>query len=378
MKVALLNPAPPTYGGLSAETCCIGPAGYPPYNSRLGGLASILGDAGRKFHYVSDIGEVPTDADWVFTLLIPGYERFIASMMKWVKCKKAAFCVPPELAAATEYGASFDSLIGADYIAAAGKLLGIRKVDQYPQVKPHSLPPKPFIPWLNISDGDCPSGCTYCSYSRKGPKEWRSPENTVKSLEVMYAPASKVVRCPVYLACPEIDLNKVWLRKFVALKNKSSVADIQIITDCRADWMDDEVLELLVEAKTHEVIAALETPNKEILKVVDRRMDPLKYAAGYKKLRAAGIKVNCPVMFNLDDREDPEKVAAFCRAYEIVPNPGIMKYYASSRDWAKLKEWDMICEWPEPAEPLRTRKGVDVALAKLAKFKELMGLDHNG
>ena len=110
------------------------------------------------------------------------------------------------------------------------------------------------------------------------------------------------------------------------------------------------------------------------LKIVDRRMDPLKYAAGYKKLRAAGIKVNCPVMFNLDDREDPEEYAAFCRAQGILPNPGTMKYYPSSKGWSALKEWDTIREWPEPADTLRTRKGVAESLKKLERFKELMGL----
>ena len=110
----------------------------------------------------------------------------------------------------------------------------------------------------------------------------RSASVTVGCLEEMVGPGSMMVASPVYLVCAEINAGKKWMREFAAEKEKSKVVDFQIITDVRADWLDQEQVDLLVRMKTHEVIAALESPNPTVLDFMDRKMDPLKFVKGYK------------------------------------------------------------------------------------------------
>ena len=123
------------------------------------------------------------------------------------------------------------------------------------------------------------------------------------------------------------------------------------------------------------MIAAVESPDPEVLKVMDRKMDLDKFLRGYKMLQAAGIKVMCPMLFGVDEREDPVEYADFCNKNGVQANPGIMKLYEGTPAFHKMKkegwETERFKEWSEPAEPLLVRKGLDVALEKIRKFKVL-------
>lgn len=380
MKVALLNPAFSGFAGQSSEQCCFGPSVAPvPLSSTLSGVASEFLRRGYEVKWASLVPEVPSDCDAILIVVVVGYERATATLAKWLRhlvkgAKLIALAVPPGLAKTMDL-APYDYVVGPNPVPTVMHILLPGAVPSYfPELHGDAFPPQGFMPWLLTSGEGCRDSCSlYCSWGQRAPMVHRPVQNTITSLEVMMS-SKYSHRAPPYLVCAEINADRRWMRELAVSKMASGVHNVPIITDLRADWLLEGDIETLIDLKTVEVIAALESSNPKVLAAMGRHMDPLKYAAGYKRLRDAGIKVMCPVMFGASDDENPEEVASFCAKHEIVPNSGVMKLYPGTRGWDENPEYDTYREWPGPAEPLRVRKGINKTLAKLQKFKDLMGL----
>ena len=169
-----------------------------------------------------------------------------------------------------------------------------------------------------------------------------------------------------------MNLDLRWLREFAELKLKSPLKDATFVTDVRADQCGDEVVALLKQAGCVEVTASLETVDASILDAVGRGMSVSRWLDGHNRFREAGISVQVPFLFNLSDDEDPEAAAKFVLEHDIDARPGIAKAYPGTPLWQELKEWDFHSDLPGPAEPVRTRKGVLGALARLRRFEQLV------
>lgn len=378
MRVALLRPTLPGGKHLQAEECCFGVGDVPTFNSPMGGLYSSLLDMDFNPYYAWSLEDIKTPPYAVVMPLVIGYDGWLTDIAKkvkqrWPAAKLIAFTITQGLAKELGQREPFDHLVGYDTIPELLKQLGGSSDEYFPEIRVQAIPNRPFVPWLLTATG-CMARCSYCSWAAR-PMRWRSPDNTIRSLTAMFNPGSPVVRWPVLIAVAEMNANVRWMREFSMMKTNSPLANYPIVTDVRADWLTEEHVDLLQRMKCAEVIAALESPNKDVLKVMDRQMDPEKYVRGYKMLKEAGIKVMCPILFGVDERESAEEYAAFCNAHGIVGNPGIMKLYAGTPMWERMQkegwETELLGEWPKPAEPLVVRKGVAVALEKLRKFKEL-------
>ena len=381
-RVVLFNPSLPDGGGFCAEECCFGPARTPPFNSPLGGLYSAL--YGSKDYiptYAYSITEIQNPPHAIVMPLIIGYETYLSGLAKQLKFKfpstrLIALCTPQGLAHTTSYANCWDDVVGENpipTIVSMFDLVGDIKREYFPEIRYQALPQRPFIPWLLIASG-CGSKCHYCTWGGK-PMKWRDFRNTIHSIETMYQSGSWVVRCPLYLVCSEMNGFPKWMEEFVKAKEHSSIATIPIITDIRADWLTEKQVELLKRLQCVEVIAALESPNPNVLASIERKMDIQKFLDGYEMLREAGIKVNCPVLFGLHPEEDEKEYAEFCLKNKVVPNAGIAKAYPGTVLWKRVVEagvWDEIREWPYPADPLRAPIGAEAAKVRLARFNKLV------
>jgi len=344
----------------------------------MGGLFSSLIGTDYRPYYAYALDEIREEPHAIVMPLVVGYENWLSGIAKQVKAKwpratLIGFTITQGLAGSTSHSHLFDRLVGYDTIPEMAKVLGV-DAEYFPEIKTPALPDKQFVPWLLTATG-CVARCYYCTWAAR-PMRWRSPENTMRSLYAMFNPRSKVISPPVYLMLSEMNANPKWMRKLAELKENSLLTPLSIVTDVRADWLTEEHVDLLKRMKCVEVIAAVESPNPEILAAIDRKMDLDKFVRGYKMLQAAGIKVMCPMLFGMDEREDPVEYADFCKKHGVQANPGIMKLYPGTPAYQKMKNegWqtESFREWDDPAEPLLVRKGLAVAQEKLRKFQELM------
>lgn len=373
--VTLLNPTLPDGTVLSAEECCWGPGEFVTYSSPMGGIASDLARNGWTVLHAFSVTNASRLSDVFLMPLVVGYERWLSGIANLVKsrCKDSkivGIATPQGLAEVTEYRSSFDFVAGRNPVESVLRWLGEPCSGYFPVVHSASVAPwADQIVWLLVGSG-CPFRCVYCPWSGQ-PVKWRSPTNTLQSLSTFYGNETVGLRRP-YLICAEMNLDLRWLREFAELKLKSPLKDATFVTDVRADQCGDEVVALLKQAGCVEVTASLETVDASILDAVGRGMSVSRWLDGHNRFREAGISVQVPFLFNLSDDEDPEAAAKFVLEHDIDARPGIAKAYPGTPLWQELKEWDFHSDLPGPAEPVRTRKGVLGALARLRRFEQLV------
>ena len=383
--VYLLNPTLPNGDFLNQEECCFGPTPIACTPTSLVGLASALLETDYSPIHATAVKQLTHDAYAVVLPFVIGYEQWLNEMVKEIhshcpKAKVIGIAVPQGLAEVSEYRSSFDLLAGREPLPTVLKYLGLES-EYFPVIRVGANVPYPFMPWLLVATG-CPFGCNYCTWGSR-PMQWRSPENTMESINSLLEGTVTLSETGVpevgklsqmYLICSEATVNKRWLKDFTSLKESSLYQLLPILTDVRADQVDEETIDLFKRMKVREVVAALESPNPDILKKIDRRMNIEKWLKGMQLLKEANIKISMPVLFNLDDSENPNEYASFCKDHHLTPNPGIVKAYPGTKLWEEVERdgWEWIREWSPPASPLRTRKGVFEAGKKLNRFKELM------
>jgi len=382
MKVTIFNPLLPNGNSVSSEECCWGDAIRPALHSPTAGLASELLRRGHEVSQAWTFWDLP-EGGAIDAVVVPVTTGFVTYQLEVARKVREmhpnavllAMTTPQGLAdKLSEMSHPFDHVLGESPVPGALKALTNEECGYFPQIDPRVVPDREFVPWLLVGGGSCVWNCTYCSWGHGKGVKWRDPENAVASLEAMYS-SPGCMRLSAYVICPEVDANRAWLEKFGELKRASpAISDLGLTTDIRADCATERIVELCKAAGVVEVIAGLESPDPEILRSVDRRMDLDRWVAGHARLKAAGIRTAVPVLFNLSDDEDPDAYAAFCKANGIEANPGICKIYPGTTLDAKTppEGREPIREWPEPADPLETRKGLAAAQRRLARFKALM------
>ncbi len=185
--------------------------------------------------------------------------------------------------------------------------------------------PSPYLDgWLEVPpDGLqlveisrwCPYACSFCLYGRDAGVKLR---NRMFSLERVLAEIAwgrqRGVR---HVHVVEANLNLVPLFRGLMQALAVTNADRRqaFYAELRGEHLDDEVVALLAAANVSTVEVGLQSANPAALRAVARRTDLVRWAAGTRRLRAAGIAVLLDVILGLP-ADDAAGVAQTLRFIE--------------------------------------------------------------
>jgi hypothetical protein len=185
--------------------------------------------------------------------------------------------------------------------------------------------PSPYLDgWLEVPpDGLqlieisrwCPYACSFCLYGRDAGVKLR---NRMFSLERVLAEIAwgrqRGVR---HVHVVEANLNLVPLFRGLMQALAVTNADRRqaFYAELRGEHLDDEVVAMLAAANVSTVEVGLQSANPAALRAVARRTDLVRWAAGTRRLRAAGIAVLLDVILGLP-ADDAAGVAQTLRFIE--------------------------------------------------------------
>lgn len=146
----------------------------------------------------------------------------------------------------------------------------------------------------------CPYTCTWCSHSVYGnTHRRRTPEDAADELlwiKERYNPDL------IWYADDVFAINRRWFFKYAeALKERGVRIPFECIS--RADRLDDEVIDMLVEMGCFRLWNGSESGSQRILDAMQRKTDAEDVRAVTKKLRARGIETGMFIMLGYEGEE---------------------------------------------------------------------------
>jgi radical SAM superfamily enzyme YgiQ (UPF0313 family) len=133
----------------------------------------------------------------------------------------------------------------------------------------------------------CPHKCGFCDFIRLQKQAFRSPESIVKELKTLFTRDNE--RKSLYFTDDNLGLTKKRLTDIskAIIKEKLNVSWRALL---RADMMDKETVSLLKEAGCLEVLLGIESGDGNVLRNMNKHLDPDSALKGIMNLNEAGIR----------------------------------------------------------------------------------------
>ncbi|WP_166371108.1 radical SAM protein [Psychromonas sp. SA13A] len=202
-----------------------------------------------------------------------------------------------------------------------------------------------------MSTRGCPYGCIFCvwpqMFYKSGKFRKRSPQDVVDEIK---ANLEKVDYKSFYIDDDTFNVNRRNVIDLANLIRKNNLHTIPWGSMGRADLVDDEQLDALVEAGMFSVKYGVESASQQVLDAADKQIDLKKVIKGIEMTAARGIKVHLTFTFGLplDTVETIEDtIALACRLpcdtaqFSIAtPYPGTVMYdMYKENGWLTSEDW---------------------------------------
>lgn len=250
------------------------------------------------------------------------------------------------------------------------ELLGVVKTEFGELVGLDSLPwaeRDDGLPALNYFDGvcglprpqlqlmstrGCPYGCIFCvwpqMFYKSGKYRKRTPQDVVGEIK---ANLQKVPYKSFYIDDDTFNMSKASVIALAKAITDAGLNTIPWATMGRADRIDDEQLDALVEAGLYSIKYGVESAEQSILDASEKYIDINKVISGIQKTAARGIKVHLTFTFGLpgDTIETIEKTIDLacelpCDTVQFsiaTPYPGTRMYEMyKEAGWLQSENWE--------------------------------------
>jgi len=162
----------------------------------------------------------------------------------------------------------------------------------------------------------CPYRCRYCYYGKSLDKVIFKDIGLVTGA-VSWALDHRIKE--FYLLDPSLDVRPDLRRLLTEIARLNKNGDLELISEIRADAVDQETARLMAEAGFRWVEIGLQSTNPRALKAMGRKTDLKKFLSGIENLRKAGIATGVDLILGLPE-DDPE---GFLESVDFVAANGL-------------------------------------------------------
>ena len=241
----------------------------------------------------------------------------------------------------------FGELIGLDSLPWAEREDGLPALNYFDGV---CGLPRPQLQLM--STRGCPYGCIFCvwpqMFYKSGKYRKRTPQDVVGEIK---ANLQQVPYKSFYIDDDTFNMSKASVIALATAITDAGLNTIPWATMGRADRIDDEQLDALVEAGLYSIKYGVESAEQSILDASEKYIDINKVISGIQKTSARGIKVHLTFTFGLpgDTIETIEKTIDLacelpCDTVQFsiaTPYPGTRMYEMyKEAGWLQSENWE--------------------------------------
>lgn len=241
----------------------------------------------------------------------------------------------------------FGELIGLDSLPWAEREDGLPALNYFDGV---CGLPRPQLQLM--STRGCPYGCIFCvwpqMFYKSGKYRKRTPQDVVGEIK---ANLQQVPYKSFYIDDDTFNMSKASVIALAKAITDAGLNTIPWATMGRADRIDDEQLDALVEAGLYSIKYGVESAEQSILDASEKYIDINKVISGIQKTSARGIKVHLTFTFGLpgDTIETIEKTIDLacelpCDTVQFsiaTPYPGTRMYEMyKEAGWLQSENWE--------------------------------------
>ncbi|NTV62981.1 MAG: B12-binding domain-containing radical SAM protein [Oscillochloris sp.] len=279
---------------------------------RLPGLAVLVGGP-----------EVQADNPWVLghpavdMAVIGEGEQAFADLLAWLAAGGSGF--PAHIPGLAGRGLRHSALAELRFSPPRAPLPDLSALPS-PYLTGQLEPPAAGLQLVEISRW-CPYPCSFCLYGRNmGPRLGGRAFSLERVLAEIAWGRTHGVR-QVHVVEANLNLLPIFRSLMQALARLNADQSQSFYAELRAEHLTDEAVALLVAANVRVVEVGLQTANPHALVAVRRRTDLARWAAGVRRLRAAGIEILLDVILGLPADDQAGVAATLSFIEREVPGP---------------------------------------------------------
>jgi radical SAM superfamily enzyme YgiQ (UPF0313 family) len=202
----------------------------------------------------------------------------------------------------------------------------------------------------------CPFRCSFCYYT-KGNRNVRyfSVERIKEELEFILKQDVK----RIYLMDPTFNIKPQRSKEILRFVANKNTRHIPCHTELKAEFIDDEIAELLSKANVVELEIGLQSTNRTVLKNINRARDLTNFSRGIKKIKKyRNTNANVSIIYGLPGAT----VSTFKRTVEFLLDldPNVVSIFRlcvlpGTEMWERAEEFGIEYEQDPPYRFIQSR-----------------------